>query len=49
MAGGAAGAAPMEMKSDAKPVSGRVLAGMTILSFVIFGLGLVVSVAFGGL
>ncbi len=34
---------------DAKPVSTGVLTGMTILSFTMFGVGLFIAIAFGGL
>jgi len=37
------------MDDDVKPVSNSVLTWMTILSFVVFGLGLSVAIAFGGL
>ena len=37
------------MDNDAKSVSNTVLSWMTILSFVIFGLGLSIAVIFGGL
>ncbi|MDQ2949842.1 MAG: hypothetical protein M3Y27_28555, partial [Acidobacteriota bacterium] len=39
----------MVMDDGAKPVSNILLAGMTLLSFLIFGLGLSVAIAFGGL
>jgi hypothetical protein len=37
------------MGGDAKPVSTVVLTGMTILSCAIFGMGLSIAFAFGGL
>ena len=37
------------MDHDVKPVSNSVLTWMTILSFLVFGLGLSVAIAFGGL
>jgi hypothetical protein len=39
--------APMD--GDVKPVSKSVLVGMTILSFLVFGVGLSIAVIFGGL
>jgi Domain of unknown function (DUF4396) len=47
--GGVQGKTKPPMDDDVKPVSNSLLAWMTILSFVIFGLGLSVAIAFGGL
>jgi DNA-binding FrmR family transcriptional regulator len=47
--GGAQTTSKPPMDDDAKSVSNSVLTWMTILSFVIFGLGLSISVIFGGL
>ncbi len=47
--GGAQPTSKPPMDDDAKSVSSSVLTWMTILSFVIFGLGLSISVIFGGL
>jgi hypothetical protein len=36
------------MSDDMKPVTNKVLAGMTVLSCVLFGLGLGIAIIFGG-
>jgi hypothetical protein len=47
--GGAQRTSKPSMDGDVKSVSNRVLTRMTILSFLIFGLGLSIAVIFGGL